>query len=341
MLIVYCILTLFFAARLLWGLWKTHQLTLSAVPAGLSEERMQYWLRLLETMQLSSAKIQIATAHGISSPVIVGVRHTWLLLPPSFLQDADDSEFAAAVAHECVHIRRHDFARNLLYSVISLPIAFHPLVWRIMAGIEESRELICDDLAAATVTGRNSYARSLVRLAEWIAAQSALPESSPLHAIGIFDANIFERRIMRLTHPPTQLRGLRRFTTLMLCTLAATAVCASALAWRVEINPAAAMQDPPKRIHVKADQMAGNLISKVQPVYPQEAKEARIEGKVVLDAIINKDGVVENLKSQSGPKELQQSALDAVRQWRYKPFLLNGNPIEVETTVTVVYSLGK
>ena len=150
---------------------------------------------------------------------------------------------------------------------------------------------------------------------------------------------------MRLTHPTTQPRGLRRMATITLCALAATTVCASALAWHVEINPGgihpAMMADPPKRIHVKAEAMAGNIISQVQPVYPIEAKQARIQGKVVLEAVVNKDGSVENLKVKEGPKELQQSALDAVRQWKYKPFLLNGNPIEVETTVNVMYSLGK
>ena len=87
--------------------------------------------------------------------------------------------------------------------------------------------------------------------------------------------------------------------------------------------------------------MQENLISKVTPKYPPEAKVARIEGTVVLDAVIDKSGRVERLNVVSGPGELQQSALNAVRQWRYKPFLLNGKPIEVETTINVVYSLAK
>jgi protein TonB len=62
---------------------------------------------------------------------------------------------------------------------------------------------------------------------------------------------------------------------------------------------------------------------------------------VILDATIGKDGTVENLKVLSGPAPLQQSALDSVRQWKYKPYLLNGDPVEVETKITVVYSLSK
>jgi len=61
----------------------------------------------------------------------------------------------------------------------------------------------------------------------------------------------------------------------------------------------------------------------------------------VLRAIISKGGTVENLQVVSGPKELQESSLDAVRQWMYKPFLLNGDPVEVKTTINVTYSLAK
>jgi protein TonB len=87
--------------------------------------------------------------------------------------------------------------------------------------------------------------------------------------------------------------------------------------------------------------MVANLVSKVTPVYPEDAKKARVSGSVILDATIGKDGTVENLKVLSGPAPLQQSALDSVRQWKYKPYLLNGDPVEVETKITVVYSLSK
>jgi TonB family protein len=85
--------------------------------------------------------------------------------------------------------------------------------------------------------------------------------------------------------------------------------------------------------------MAGNLRTKVMPEYPPSAKKARIQGTVVLSAVVGDDGNIKNLRVISGPSELQQSSLDAVRQWTYKPYLLNGDPVEVKTTVNVVYSL--
>ncbi len=84
---------------------------------------------------------------------------------------------------------------------------------------------------------------------------------------------------------------------------------------------------------------AGNLITKVTPVYPAIAKAARISGQVVLAATISKNGTIENLHLVSGPPMLVQAAMEAVRQWRYKPFLLSGEPTEVETTVTVTFSM--
>ena len=83
----------------------------------------------------------------------------------------------------------------------------------------------------------------------------------------------------------------------------------------------------------------GNLIFRVQPVYPPLARQARIQGSVELRAIISKTGTIENLVVVSGHPMLVKSALEAVKQWRYRPYLLNNDPIEVETDVTVNFVL--
>ena len=85
--------------------------------------------------------------------------------------------------------------------------------------------------------------------------------------------------------------------------------------------------------------MEGNLIYRVQPAYPPLARSARIQGTVQLRAIISRTGTIENLQVMSGHPMLVGAAIDAVRQWRYRPYLLNGEPVEVETQVTVNFSL--
>jgi len=80
------------------------------------------------------------------------------------------------------------------------------------------------------------------------------------------------------------------------------------------------------------------LLTQVKPVYPLEAKEARIQGVVVLEVVIGKDGLVSEVRIITGHPTLQQAAVDSVRQWQYKPTLLNGEPVEVVSTVTVNFA---
>jgi protein TonB len=95
----------------------------------------------------------------------------------------------------------------------------------------------------------------------------------------------------------------------------------------------------PKRVSVGGNVQAARLVNRVQPVYPPLARQTRISGTVKLHAIIGKNGAVEQLQVLSGHPLLVQSALDAVKQWRYQPTLLNGDPVEVDTEIDVIFSL--
>jgi periplasmic protein TonB len=98
---------------------------------------------------------------------------------------------------------------------------------------------------------------------------------------------------------------------------------------------------PPSRVtHPPVSvMMEGMLIRRVQPIYPAPARNARIQGKVLLQAMISKEGKIEHLQLVSGPPLLVAAAMEAVRQWRYRPYILNGEPVEVETQVTVNFVL--
>jgi protein TonB len=85
----------------------------------------------------------------------------------------------------------------------------------------------------------------------------------------------------------------------------------------------------------------GLLILKTMPVYPPIARAAHVEGTVMLAATISKNGTIKNLRVTSGHGMLRQAALDAVSTWRYRPYLLDGQPVEVETTVNVIFTLGR
>lgn len=93
------------------------------------------------------------------------------------------------------------------------------------------------------------------------------------------------------------------------------------------------------RVRVSQGVSSGLLTHKVEPQYPPLAKQARIQGSVVLHAIIGKDGRIENLQVVQGHPMLSGAAISAVKEWRYKPYYLNGQPVEVETNITVNFKL--
>jgi protein TonB len=104
--------------------------------------------------------------------------------------------------------------------------------------------------------------------------------------------------------------------------------------------PPKAAPAAPVRIKQGGNVSAASIITQVRPVYPDMARQARIQGIVVLHAIIDKNGNVSELQAVSGHPLLSQAAMDAVKQWHYKPTLLNGDPVEVDTTITVTFTLG-
>jgi len=104
---------------------------------------------------------------------------------------------------------------------------------------------------------------------------------------------------------------------------------------------------PPPKPHqsgplrVGGNVQAARIVNRVQPVYPPLARQTRISGTVRLHAIIGKDGAIKELEVLNGHPLLQQAALDAVRQWRYQPTLLNGEAVDVDTTIDVIFSLNQ
>jgi TonB family protein len=96
---------------------------------------------------------------------------------------------------------------------------------------------------------------------------------------------------------------------------------------------------PSQRAQVGAPQMEGRIVTKIAPIYPRIARQARIQGTVILQVQINKTGDVESMQLFSGHPMLAPAAIDAVKQWKYMPYLVNGEPVNVETRVTVNFSL--
>ena len=436
--ILYLAALAFFAIRLAIGLYQTASLRRRAQPLELTGHARQSYDRYAEVFAVPRAFVAASTE--IASPITLGILRPTLLLPVQLDTTVLSEDLDAILAHEFAHMRRRDFAKNLLYQLVSLPIAFHPILWLTRSRISETRELICDAMAANAVAGRQRYARSLLRLATQFAHH---PHVAPTpQAIGIFDARPFknfERRVMNLTHHSIELKGAARYATTALSIALIGGASTAALAFRQQVaapqpqptpvpstikiefapmdigpsdvkisaaptgtgpskvvigvprptvgQPAPSikieMADAPtpdpvvkvltnvvidpaqtnihtnvhtdiktntqtnsqtstvSTIQVRPGDIAGNRDKFVEPIYPSDAKAAGIQGSVVLDAVIGKDGMISSLKLVSGPPELTKAAWEAVKQWTYKPYLLNGDPIAVETTITVTFALAK
>uniref|UniRef100_Q01Y66 Peptidase M56, BlaR1 n=1 Tax=Solibacter usitatus (strain Ellin6076) TaxID=234267 RepID=Q01Y66_SOLUE len=143
----------------------------------------------------TDCRIALFESAAIDDPVTVGVFHPAILLPDKVLPELGEQDLLAVLAHEYGHIRRKDFLVHVLCELISLPVAWHPGIGYLMSKISRTRELACDDYAAARLGQRRSYAKSLLRLA-------SLCLHAPRQAamtLGIFGGDNLEARIMRLT----------------------------------------------------------------------------------------------------------------------------------------------
>jgi len=129
-------------------------------------------------------------------PATLGIHNPVLVLPEWFFSQASEDELSSVLGHELAHIRRHDFVLNLVYELLILPISFHPAAALIKARIDQTRELACDEIAAECLSTCAQYARSLLSIAQSMAANQR--PAAVGYALGLFDTNTLEDRIMNL-----------------------------------------------------------------------------------------------------------------------------------------------
>lgn len=182
-----------FAIRLSWSLHYTITLRREADPVSLGPYGEELWSRCREAFSVKEA--QILRSERITGPVTIGFKRPVLLVSDGFLEECRSHDVLAVLAHECAHMKRRDFQKNLLYEIASLLIAYHPVAWFVKSQIAQTREMICDDMATQKLIDPHSYAESLLRLAKMISLTAGILTSS---AMGIFDGNELEERIMMI-----------------------------------------------------------------------------------------------------------------------------------------------
>ena len=188
---IYLTTVLLFFLRLVWMIRRTVVLVRDATPVSLDGEYAEQWKKSTDTFSVKDTVLRCSA--DVSGPVTAGFRRAALLLPDTFIENHSPAEFLAAVGHECAHIQRKDFRKNVFYEAASLLIAFHPLTWLIKSQLAQTREMICDGMTAYQLLNSRTYAQLLVQLAGKMRFAAVSP------AVGMFDTNSLERRIMTLT----------------------------------------------------------------------------------------------------------------------------------------------
>ncbi|MGH9971857.1 MAG: M56 family metallopeptidase [Pyrinomonadaceae bacterium] len=199
----YALFVLYRISRL-WRSWRrTRMLRLSVFPREIPARITAVAAKCQAALRLESAPLVCSKL--APAPVTIGGRKPLVILPDSFYQELSqepwDETIYSVLGHEMAHIARRDFAFNLIYEFLLLPISFHPLTKFIKRQIDRTRELACDEMVTDRLLEPGAHARSLVRV-----ARSLIVPADQAFMLGIFDADILEERIMKLT------RNTRRFS---------------------------------------------------------------------------------------------------------------------------------
>jgi beta-lactamase regulating signal transducer with metallopeptidase domain len=201
--LVYVGFVLYRAARLCRGWWA-----LGALLRRSSEKQISPATRAVVEqchLLLGMKPVPILMSLEGKGPATLGIRDPVLVLPEWFLSQASQDELSSTLCHELAHVRRQDFLLNLVYELLLLPISFHPAAALIKIRIDQTRELACDEIAAESLSTSTQYARSLLSIARSMAANQR-PATAVGYALGLFDTNTLENRIMNILAKSNRIR---------------------------------------------------------------------------------------------------------------------------------------
>ena len=275
----------------------------------------------------------------LPAPALIGIVRPVVLLPEAAVAWPEDV-LRSVLVHECVHVRRRDPLLALAAAAARAAWFFHPLAWLAGARLAETRELLCDEEVVRILDGHERYLAALLQVAEETARHRRA-----VAFVGLAEpAGGLRRRIETMQSR----RAVGRWGRPLLVALAAIALGAPLVVGSLAPSPAVAGDE-------KADKGDGPYMpgvggvtepelipeTKVRPEYPEEARKARIQGRVILQVVIRKDGTVGDFKVLKEPAAdlgFAEAAIAAVEQWRYRPATKDGKPVPVYFVVVVNFA---
>jgi TonB family protein len=264
----------------------------------------------------------VRVSSTLMTPITWGVLRPVILLP-SYVLDWPEERYAAVVRHEQAHIDRQDWLWQTFADCVTAVLWFHPLAWLAAARLRSEAEHSADDRVLAGGTGASTYAGQLLEIAR------RLQGYPPYAAVAMARRpQALETRITAILDPSRARKeaGIQARLTVMLtaaCLLLFLAACQSARVYKV-----AQLQTPPK------------IVSKVEPNYTDDARNAKIEGPVVLSLMIDPQGQAHNIRvTKSLDKGLDQQAIAAIEQWHFAPGIKDGKPVRAAAIIEVNFRL--
>jgi bla regulator protein BlaR1 len=290
-------------------------------------------------------------------PGIFGIVRPVLLWPAPISEHLQDSHLQAILAHEVSHVRRRDNLAAAMHMAVEAIFWFHPMVWWLGARLLEERELACDEEVLQLGNSPSIYAESILKTCEFCVG-------APLACVsGVTGAELKKRIVHIMT--PNRAEKLGRGRKLLLASVGvvsvlgpvlfglwntprlraqsperpnpqATTVDSAALALDAPIPHPFQGADAPQIYHVGGDVSAPKLIFAPDPEYSEEAKRAKYQGICVLSLVVDAEGNPQRVQVvRHLGKGLDQKAVEAVEQYKFKPAMLHGDPVAVEVHIEV------
>ena len=316
--------------RLVWlgiGFRRLHRLKLRTRHLPLPRH-----LRMMKERLDVSARFRVSSE--VSGPITFGILQPVVVFPEAFTE-LDESMQSAVACHELLHVKRRDWVWNTLDELVRTFFWFHPGFHWLVGRIQLTREQVVDEQAVTLLGSRQIYLRSLVEIAKRrnstaLPAPLFLKESQLSRRVQLL-LRLREVRMSKARKNISMAVGLALLAVIGWWSLSALPLTAAQSTRLPESEPA--VQEP---ILVGSNVMKRKLIHRVDPEYLSHLTIARPSGLVILSVVVGKQGEVQQVEVVQPDKDkpaMDSAAMDAVRQWRYEPYLLDGQPIRVRTTV--------
>ncbi len=292
-------------------------------------ERMPAFAERIES--LIGVRARFYMSDETDSPATFGIFNPTVILPRTFPEMREACR-EAILCHELLHVRRRDWALIFIEEMIRTIFWFHPAVWWLLSRIHLTREQSVDHEVVKLTGNRQPYLDSLLEIARKRGRPKAVP--APLF---LRERHLVER--VALLIKEVSMNRLRLALSLVAVFALLAGTVHFAAAWFPLTGSADPEMNEPSKdpLRIGENDLQSKLIRKVHPAYPEEAREAGVTGQVTLDITVNEKGEVTDVKVLDGHPLLIDSSMEAVRQYKVSPTLLNGASTQVIATVTVNY----